>query len=71
MRPAPPGVEWPRMDFPVMFIPMDHAMESTEGTSKFNTAEVRVVTDVVRRLLNAGLPMREIGIVTPYGSQVC
>ena len=54
-----------------MFIPMDHAMESTEGTSKFNTAEVRVVTDVVRRLLNAGLPMREIGIVTPYGSQVC
>lgn len=69
-RPTPLGISWPRPDFPVMFLPVDHARERSEGTSKINDAEVRVIGSLVERLLLAGLPMNEIGIVTPYGSQV-
>ena len=44
--------------------------EISDGTSKANSQECDVVVDVVSRLLHGGLLMSEIGIVTPYGSQV-
>lgn len=68
-RPAPPGLNWPRPDFPVMFLPSVGAEES-DGQSKFNDNEVSLVLDVVRQLLDSGLPSEEVGVITPYTLQV-
>lgn len=38
--------------------------------SLFNTGEVAVACIAVRRLLEAGLPASEIGVITPYNAQV-
>jgi regulator of nonsense transcripts 1 len=69
-RPAPAGLQWPRPDFPVMFISSDRGSEVSDGSSKYNDEEVSIVCDVVQQLLGAGLPREQIGVVTPYGSQV-
>ena len=53
-----------------MVVDVDHGYERSDGTSKCNDAEVRVVVDVVYRLLRENMHASEIGIVTPYGSQV-
>ena len=70
-RPPPAGIDWPRKDFPVMFITADGAREtSADATSKENSVEANIVMDVVQRLVRAGLALDEIGVVTPYGAQV-
>jgi hypothetical protein len=69
-RPAPAGLHWPRPDFPVMFIGSESGQESSDGSSKYNDAEVAIVVDLVQQLLASGMSKHEIGVVTPYGSQV-
>lgn len=44
--------------------------EEEEGASTWNEGEARVVMAHVRRLLDAGVPAREIGVITPYAAQV-
>ncbi len=42
-----------------------------EGSvSRHNDMEARLVTRVVRDLINAGLPAADIGVITPYAGQV-
>eukprot|EP00887_Chlorella_sp_A99_P002446 scaffold10.g2446.t1 len=43
--------------------------EEEEGASTWNEGEARVVMAHVRRLLDAGVPAREIGVITPYAAQ--
>ena len=69
-RPALPGFQWPRPDWPVAFVPMTHGQETSEGLSKFNHEEANAVVQVVNGFLAAGLPPGEIGVVTPYAAQV-
>ena len=39
--------------------------------SKLNPGEARVALQHCRRLLDAGVAMTDIGIITPYSAQVC
>ena len=69
-RPAPPGIEWPRRDFPVVFIPAPYGSESTVGTSKYNKVEIDIVVDLANHCVQAGIPIAQVGILAPYSSQV-
>ena len=81
-RPPPAGVAWPRPDFPVLFLDVQHGWESaTGGTSFANHAEVDAVVHTVVALLHGrggggvkcgggGLAPSEVGIITPYAGQV-
>ena len=53
----------------VMFV-RSESEEGSDGSSKYNDGEVSIVVGLVQQLLGAGLPREEIGVVTPYGSQV-
>ncbi|KAL4427329.1 hypothetical protein ABPG77_003238 [Micractinium sp. CCAP 211/92] len=44
--------------------------QEEEGDSKWNDGEARVVMEHVRRLMAAGVPASDIGIITPYNAQV-
>ncbi len=41
----------------------------TEGESRFNPQEARLVMQKVRDLLDLGLPSRDIAVIAPYGAQ--
>ena len=69
-RPAPPGFDWPRRDWPVALVPVLHGQESTEGVSKLNRTEAEATARVVDGLLRAGVKPSEIGVISPYGAQV-
>ena len=69
-RTAPAGFRWPNEKIPVAFVPVRHGYEVSEGVSKTNQAEVDEVHRIVHGLVEAGLPASEIGVVSPYASQV-
>ena len=69
-RPPPAGFAWPRPDWPVAFIPLNDGQESTDGLSKSNRMEAACVVRIVKQLVQAGIPLLEIGIATPYAAQV-
>jgi hypothetical protein len=68
-RPVLPGFSWPRAGWPVAMVPVS-GMEASEGSSKSNRAEAEATALVVRRLLAAGVPSSQIGVISPYGAQV-
>jgi len=64
------GIPWPNREVPVAFVDV-HASEEAEGDSKYNPTEAEQVLRLVRQVLSAGeLTLNDIGIVTPYASQV-
>lgn len=69
-RTAPAGFGWPRPDWPVAFVPVLHGRETSEGVSRFNSAEADEVVRVVNGFLHAGMAPGEVGVVTPYAAQV-
>lgn len=38
--------------------------------SKYNFGEVDLVIQMIKELMEAGLPEKEIGVITPYSAQV-
>lgn len=48
---------------------LDETQES-EGSSRWNEGEVRLVSQHVHALVEAGLPPDRIGVITPYNAQV-
>ncbi len=44
--------------------------DEPDGESRFNSAEGRLVVRKLAQLRDAGLPSRDIGVITPYAAQV-
>ena len=64
------GFPWPREEFPVAFVPVNHGFETDDGVSKLNEAEGAAACDAVSALIEGGCPPSEIAVVTPYAAQV-
>jgi len=64
------GFPWPREEFPVAFVPVNHGVEMDDGVSKLNEAEAAAACDAVSALIDGGCPPSEIAVVTPYAAQV-
>ncbi len=62
------------LDAPVTFIDTAGAgyqdQLEPDGESRLNPDEAHVVVKLVNQLLEAGLPARDVGIITPYAAQV-
>ena len=83
-RPPPSGYTWPNPEVPIAFHPCNNAAEAREGVSYSNYSEAAEVHRIVSGLLGGqqasdcrrygGRPPtlrpQDIGIVTPYASQV-
>eukprot|EP00873_Tetraselmis_striata_P027611 jgi/Tetstr1/447875/TSEL_035184.t1 len=70
-RPPPAGFPWPSPHVPIAFAACDTGWEERSGSSYTNSAEAGVVMQIVQGLLAAGeLGPGDIGVVTPYASQV-
>jgi superfamily I DNA and/or RNA helicase len=71
-RIPPPGFPWnidsKGNDLPVAFVNVD-SYEVIQGSSKTNTKEARVVSDIVQDLLSANVPLDHIGVISPYSAQ--
>lgn len=70
-RPPPLGIPWPREDLGGMaFLHID-GTETREGTSWINLSEVESIAQVLTLVQAAGeLCSSDVGIITPYSSQV-
>eukprot|EP00659_Diplonema_papillatum_P010226 gene10227-15725_t len=69
-RPPVFGIPWPNPAAPLAFVPIDSA-ETSEGSSYLNRLEAEQLAATVRSLLqSSGLQPADIGIITPYSSQV-
>lgn len=69
-RLAPKGIPWPSTLVPVAFVEVG-SPEEAEGDSKSNAAEAQRVIRLVAQIIAAKeLGYEDIGIVTPYTSQV-
>lgn len=72
-QPAAAGAE--TADLPVLLL-IDTAgcgceeQQEEEGDSRRNEREAQVIMTHVERLLGAGVPATDIGIITPYSAQV-
>jgi len=65
------GFPWPREEFPVAFMPVNHGIEMDDGVSKLNEAEAAAACDAVEALLQGGqCSVSDIAVVTPYAAQV-
>lgn len=65
------GFPWPREEFPVAFVPVNHGVEVDDGVSKLNEAEAAATCDAVSALLEGGqCTTADIAVVTPYAAQV-
>ena len=65
------GFPWPREEFPVAFVPVNHGVEMDDGASKLNEAEAAAACDAVSALLAGGqCGPADIAVVTPYAAQV-
>lgn len=65
------GFPWPREEFPVAFMPVNHGVEMDDGVSKLNEAEAAAACDAVAALLAGGqCSVSDIAVVTPYAAQV-
>jgi len=69
-RQAPEGFAWPRPEYPVAMLPVNHGEEVAEGNSKSNRAEAEAVVAVLQQLLWGGLQPEDVGVITPYAAQV-
>ncbi|KAG5189006.1 P-loop containing nucleoside triphosphate hydrolase protein [Tribonema minus] len=69
-RPTLAGFNWPRPEWPVAFLNVQHSREETDGPSKLNRVEAQAVASVVKGLLDGGLTPLQIGVITPYAAQV-
>jgi len=69
-RPLIKGFQWPN-DKPIIMINTVGQEVSTDGKSKHNVKEAKIVVDIVRNiLLEKELARSDIGIITPYSGQV-
>lgn len=65
------GFPWPRMEFPVAFVPINDGVEVDDGQSKYNEAEAFAACNAVSALLDGGqCNVTDIAVVTPYSAQV-
>lgn len=65
-------VNWkfPVPDIPLMFWDCNNQEEKNPGeNSHFNRIEAKMVVDIVKRLLDSGITMDQIGVITPYEAQ--
>ena len=75
-RPPPPGFPWPDAALPMAWVHVRrNAALGDEGSppdsaSYHNHPEVRVLAEAVVRLIAAGVPPGEIGVMAPYSAQV-
>mmetsp|Transcript_99343 Transcript_99343/g.318755 ORF Transcript_99343/g.318755 Transcript_99343/m.318755 type:complete len:554 (-) Transcript_99343:708-2369(-) len=70
-RPRPMGFAWPQEDSNVAFVDVPDGQEQQEGGSWNNWQEVQKLTDILVEVLSAGeLSVLQVGVVTPYSSQV-
>eukprot|EP00916_Digyalum_oweni_P013463 GHVL01022106.1.p1 GENE.GHVL01022106.1~~GHVL01022106.1.p1 ORF type:complete len:641 (+),score=91.92 GHVL01022106.1:810-2732(+) len=68
-RPLPLGFNWPNPMIPVSLVNVMGRGEKTAGPSFSNICEVNEVYQIVRDIINGGIPPDHIGIVTPYDAQ--
>lgn len=68
-RPAPEGYPWPDPARPVC-LEVHAGAERKDGDSYYNELEAEGAAAAVLGLLQAGLDRAELGVVSPYGSQV-
>jgi hypothetical protein len=68
-RAAPTAFPWPNRALPVAFLQCAGS-ESASETSISNGSQARAVADIVCRLLDRGVAIADIGVVTPYAAQV-
>lgn len=68
-RPPPPGFSWPHPTIGLAFVHVEGS-ERRDGTSNTNAVEAERVAGIVRVLIAAGVPQADIGVLTPYASQV-
>lgn len=57
-------------DFPETMQSQDPNSKSIFGSSKFNDGEARLVLQYITRLLNLGVEEHNIGVISPYSSQI-
>jgi len=68
-RPPPRGFTWPHPTVGLAFVHVDGS-ERRDGTSHTNSIEAERVSAIVRTLISAGVAPADIGVLTPYASQV-
>ena len=70
-RPQPRGFTWPSAAASVALVLSISAEEGADGASKRNPGEAATVVSIARSLLSAGeIGAPQLGIITPYASQV-
>jgi hypothetical protein len=65
-----PAFNWPSSRHPVVFFDIKGAEQATQGGSKSNRVEAAAVVEALKKLLDGGLSLGQIGIVSPYAAQV-
>jgi hypothetical protein len=70
-RRAPQGFDWPVPAVPIAFVDCPDGVERSDGPSQHNPIEAQLVVTLVKKLIaeHEVLPI-DIGIVSPYASQV-
>ena len=72
-RLPPAGFDWPVQGAPVAFVPVNEAEEVKDGHSYVNVKEVEKIVVVLLTLIRTGgleNGVHDVGIITPYSSQV-
>ena len=72
-RLPPPGFDWPVSSAPVAFVPVNDAEEVKDGHSYVNVKEVeKIVVTLLTLIRTGGLEngVNDVGVITPYSSQV-
>ena len=60
---------WPNKSIPSYFYHNNAPEERTEHKSYFNSTEINLIFENVKKLVNIGVKSEDIGIITPYNAQ--
>ena len=60
---------WPNKNIPSYFYHYNASEERTEHKSYFNSTEINLIFENVKKLVNIGVKSEDIGIITPYNAQ--
>ena len=60
---------WPDKNIPSYIYHYNAPEEKTEHKSYFNSTEIHLIFENVRKLVNIGVKSEDIGIITPYNAQ--
>lgn len=63
-------LHFPNEEIPLLFLHIEAEENSSENNSKYNNNEAKIVVLYVEKLIQLGVNMNDIGIITPYRAQM-